>query len=200
MLLTMLFLSRIEFCGNLLQGALVGASPKPDTLKRSQKRLSAAAASHRSCSLNRFPLIAPPPAMESDHRPSPARCNVCSQVFPSKNKAREHSKAMGHFPTDIVRICDECDATFASNADQGEHSVRTGHLKNSYTSAPTASTSANTGNSFVCANCDTSYPNEDILAAVHIHRCACVICSHFAVAASSGRTQAGIPPIRSSDS
>ncbi|KAI0807899.1 hypothetical protein C8Q74DRAFT_100307 [Fomes fomentarius] len=100
--------------------------------------------------------------MESGHMPSPARCNVCSQVFPSKNKASEHAKAMGHFPTDIVRICDECDATFASSADQGDHSVQTGHLKNSYTSALT---SANTGKSFVCANCDTSYPNEGILAA-----------------------------------
>ncbi|KAI0707903.1 hypothetical protein C8Q76DRAFT_135085 [Earliella scabrosa] len=62
-------------------------------------------------------------------RPSPARCNQCLQVFPSKSKATQHAKVAGHWPPECTRLCTECGETFQTNSEQHEHLERTGHMK-----------------------------------------------------------------------
>ena len=100
--------------------------------------------------------------------PSPARCNMCSEVFPSKNKASEHAKSAGHLPVSCIRVCTGCDATFTGNAEQREHAETTGHMKISQHASSLSAweSAANVVNRPVCWDCDLPFPNETILAEV----------------------------------
>lgn len=62
------------------------------------------------------------------HMTSPARCEDCGQIFPSKSKAVVHAKSASHTAGRILYICLECPRSFQHVKEQHQHRITTGHM------------------------------------------------------------------------